>query len=600
MHDHQSREVRDKLMLRDLKRVMGIIDQLDRYVTDVSGVCHEILNTFAQRIGAAKAAIFVADDSVYERTSRTMKTNKLLSRFKDMISEDSEVQGEYSNKQSMFVCAAQNGLGEEAERHTFSCDLKNTFITDACSAEPFSVTDVYGEDIDDDYMPGLQACGLEGYGLFSWIPLYDNMEKRLLALVGFDCKEFSPEDQSYIEWLMPQCLRALRSAVWYGRMSNARVDLERQIEKLSTLYDVGKALNDIDDRNKLLRDILQYAAQIANAQKGSIMLLEDSPGANAGSGAELVVSVVYGIDPDIAEKISRGEVKTKRFKIGEGIAGQVAQSKKPIVINNTSKSAKFVSKDTSNVSSILCVPLIVHEDLLGVLNITNKSGNAPFTSDDLQIIQQVAEQAAVAIHNAHLYELAVTDGLTKVFIRRHFFAKFADEIKRVLRSNSNLSLIMLDIDFFKAVNDTYGHQCGDYVLSEVAMCLRGTLRDVDILGRYGGEEFAVVLIDSNAEGARRAANRIQNTLENHKFIWNNSDEEDAEPLELRISVSIGIACYPQHASSQSELMRYADAAMYYSKHTGRNRSTIYNEKVQEFMEDAKAREAEAAEAASHR
>ncbi|MGM9998332.1 MAG: diguanylate cyclase [Candidatus Bruticola sp.] len=576
-NDHRRTLVR----LRNSKLIIGVIDRLDAAISNLEVVGRIFVDTLVGRLNAKKAAIFVSDTKKESASYDRQNTRNGEDPIYKYLGKLTNGVQEADNDDKVFHCIYQVNLDISQQDFSFMPNMQSMFWLDACNGHPFSTADDISGRHAALYADNLAECNLDNLGLYYWIPLLHRLDNSVLGIIGLDISDPEPLEAEFIEQLTAQGIRALRNAIWYKQLEASRVALARQVHKLETLYDVGKALSAIDDRNHLLKDILKYAAGIVKAQKGSIMLLEESTG-------DLVVSVVHGIDPETEDKILRGIYKTRSFKMGEGIAGQVAKTRLPVIINNTADNPMFVRNASSNVSSIMCVPLVVHDDLQGVLNITNKEMGAPFTSDDLQIILQVADQAAVALYNAHLYELAVTDSLTKVFIRRHFFSKFSEEIRRVNRSMASLSLLMLDIDFFKSVNDTYGHQCGDYVLYEVALVLRKALRDVDIIGRYGGEEFAVVLIDSGVEGAMKAACRIQRSLEEHQFTW--KTEESGGELELRISVSIGISCHPQHASSQSDLIKAADAALYYSKHHGRNRATVYSEKVNEFMESLKKKE----------
>lgn len=557
--------------LRNANLLLGVTDRLDAAITNIDLIGRILVDTFVARFGAKRAAIFIAEISATpQHTPSATPEGDLLAPYVETFKRQLI---QTSLKTEAYACVYQLNV-PSAQRVRFVPHQHSLFWLEACNGRPFSSADATGHCQALPYQSSMRECQLDDLGLYYWIPLLNPLDNQVLGLIGLDITAQYSLESEFIERLTAQGVRALRNAVWYRQLESSRIALARQVSKLETLYDVGRALSAIDDRDHLLKDILRYAAEIVHAQKGSIMLLEEASN-------ELVVSVVYGIDADTEEKILRGLYQTKRFKIGEGIAGQVAQSRRPVVLNNPTTSKMFVHTATSNVTSILCVPLVVHDDLQGVLNITNKELGQPFTNDDLQIILQVADQAAMALYNAHLYELAVTDGLTKVFIRRHFFSKFAEELKRATRTHADLSLLMIDIDFFKKVNDTYGHQCGDYVLAELAAVLRAQLRDLDIIGRYGGEEFAILLVESNAVGALIAATRIQSALEEHIFQWQPEGQE--EKIELRISVSIGVASYPDHASDQRELLQRADEALYYSKRQGRNRTSLYGEKVRQLM-----------------
>lgn len=430
----------------------------------------------------------------------------------------------------------------------------------ARSGEPFPVVGFGGKPL---YQSVMDEAGMGDLKLTYWVPLPNKDTEDLIGIVCLDTVAKSPAQTRFLSVLAALGARAIHNAMLFQELEESKIHLSRQMHKLRMLYDVGRALSVVDNRNYLLTKILQQAASIAKAEKGSIMLFDDAS-------EKLVVQVVFGIGAELEQRILKGEIETTVLRRGEGIAGKVAQSGVPIVVNHVNQNpAGFVQADRSKVSSILCVPLKLHKDVIGVLNITNKKDGESFSDDDLQIIEQVADQAAVAIHNSRLYELAVTDGLTKVYIRRHLFQRLSEELKRATRYEWPTTILMIDIDHFKKINDTFGHPCGDRVLGEVARILKQSVRDSDLVGRYGGEEFCVVLTTTDIEGGRRVARRMHAMLEELDITW------DGQPV--RVAVSGGMANYPEHASSLTDLIRFADTALYYSKRHGRNKTTIYNE-----------------------
>ena len=378
-----------------------------------------------------------------------------------------------------------------------------------------------------------------------------------------------------------------------AELEETREGHEHQINKLQMLYDVGRALSVIDNRTELLKQILGHASEIVQAEKGSVMLLNDQ--------RRLEVIVVKGIDEIIADKIMHGKIRTTTLALGEGIAGRVAQTGQPILINDITdinhtsshklpKSVIFVKSKTSHVSSILCVPLRTHNEIIGVINITNKKDGKMFTEDDQRIVEQIADQASVAIHNARLYELATTDSLTKVLVRHQLFMRLDEELKRLSRSHDrkSVSVIMVDIDFFKSINDRFGHPFGDKVLIAVADTLRSSLRNLDSICRYGGEEFCIILPETDLSGAIPVSRRIFRKLEQ-------LDLQSDDGTQVRVSVSGGIASCNNYElinsdslqgpnyrltavkTTVSDLIKQADTALYYSKQHGRNQFTAYRD-----------------------
>jgi diguanylate cyclase (GGDEF)-like protein len=206
-------------------------------------------------------------------------------------------------------------------------------------------------------------------------------------------------------------------------------------------------------------------------------------------------------------------------------------------------------------------------DYVGVISIVRAGHD--FTETERDLFSYLVGQAAVSIENANLHETvqrqAVTDELTGLFNLRHFHDSLDGEIERSRRFNSPVGLAMLDIDDFKSVNDTYGHQQGDLVLLEVARCLRSLSRDIDEPARYGGEELAVILPQTDLGGAQLLAERMRATIEGLSI--SRLDGRGA----LRVTASFGVASLPMSATDKESLIAAADAALYRAKRAGKNR-----------------------------
>ncbi len=185
-----------------------------------------------------------------------------------------------------------------------------------------------------------------------------------------------------------------------------------------------------------------------------------------------------------------------------------------------------------------------------------------------------AEQLALGLQRLCLYrtveESATHDGLTGLLVRRYFLQRFRDELERVKRRSAPAAFLMIDLDRFKTVNDTYGHLVGDVVLREVAQQIRSSVREVDLVGRYGGEEFEVVLPEADLGLSLQIAERIRRAVES--AVIRAYDEE------VRITVSIGVSIFPQDAGTPAELIEKADEALYRAKESGRNKTIAWEKK----------------------
>ena len=210
-------------------------------------------------------------------------------------------------------------------------------------------------------------------------------------------------------------------------------------------------------------------------------------------------------------------------------------------------------------------PLVVDHTLQGFLLVDHLSGEA------VERCGILVSQFALAVRRIRLYErvqeLAIRDGLTGLFVRRHFLSRLQEEVARAARHELPLTFLMVDLDHFKAINDAHGHLVGDTVLRELAAILRTQVREVDLLGRYGGEEFGIALLETGADQGQVAAERIRQVVA--QTVFRAYDER------LSITVSVGLATFPKDASSAGELVERADCAMYRAKQSGRNHVSVY-------------------------
>jgi diguanylate cyclase (GGDEF)-like protein len=214
--------------------------------------------------------------------------------------------------------------------------------------------------------------------------------------------------------------------------------------------------------------------------------------------------------------------------------------------------------------------------VIGVLNLSDKLTGEIFAEEDLRVLEGVAVQATIAIERSSYYQqsqelrkISITDSLTGLLNRRYFQERLAEEVDRATRHGHPLSLIMIDIDHFKAYNDANGHPAGDKALMLVGRALRGSIRAIDVVSRFGGEEFAVILPETQKEKAEEIGERIRREVEGLYFAG-----EESLPLG-RLTVSLGVAGFPEDAGDLKSLIQKSDQALYLAKDQGRNRIVTY-------------------------
>ncbi|HAJ79828.1 MAG TPA: hypothetical protein DCO75_08650 [Fibrobacteres bacterium] len=268
-------------------------------------------------------------------------------------------------------------------------------------------------------------------------------------------------------------------------------------------------------------------------------------------------------------------IKNVRIPIGSGIVGKAGFDNKIFISGDvTSYDAGLMYySGTEMIKSLIAAPVqLPGRELTGMLVVDSQEQNA-FRDEHKEIMRRFSFIAAALISNVRMRKymevMAVTDGLTQLVNHKQFQQQLSMEIERSHRYSRPVSMLMMDIDHFKKINDTYGHTVGDIVLKEVARCIRESVRTNDIAARYGGEEFAVIIPDANQEKAFTTAERIRKKVELNSVLAGNST--------IRVTLSAGCASYPLQAKSQQELVERADRALYYSKEHGRNRSSIYTE-----------------------
>ncbi|MGB9735342.1 MAG: diguanylate cyclase [bacterium] len=335
-------------------------------------------------------------------------------------------------------------------------------------------------------------------------------------------------------------------------------ELEETVKELTMLYSFSQYIITTVDLNELLRMITSGIVNTLKYKECAILLKEDS-----------ILRVVSAFGFEDNDKLIGIE-----FNLQEGISGSVASTGESILINDTSKESRYLhyKGQDHKEGSFLSVPLKYKNSVIGVLNVSNDIPNS-LTRKDVDFLAAISAQIAVVIENARLYEqtkeLSITDDLTGLFNRRHMRTVLDREWERARRYSLPLSLLMMDLDFFKDYNDKYGHLKGDEALTLLAQIIRMNIRGIDVPVRYGGEEFLIILPDTNVNGAMATAEKLRRSIAD-AFTQNNIST---------LTISVGVVSYPDEVfDTVNEFLYASDIALYQAKKSGRNTIVKYDSK----------------------
>ena len=441
---------------------------------------------------------------------------------------------------------------EDIDGAAFSFHLSRGIIWQlACQGQPISVVDVDGRER---FPAVFEASGLRRFHSVLWQPMV--MESQPVGIIALgpkrDGRGYSYQDEEFLRTLGEQAAVAVSSLTLYQQLEAKQQILDRTIRNLSVLYDISQAASQVENMNLLLLQILDRAIERVDAQRGSILLHDRNADV-------LRVQVVRGLDdPNVEEAINRGEMDRQTVRPGHGITGKVF-AERTLYVANEDEQAAMQSR------SIVCLPLLIGDECIGVLNLTNKRSGG-FDHDDIEILQAISSQTALTIQKADLYQLAVTDELTSLYVRRYLLRRIDEELARFGRYGAPFSVLLLDVDHFKSVNDLHGHDAGDAVLRALAHALRDEARETDVVARYGGEEFVVLMPETRCEGALIAAERLRARIEGLEIATRAAD--------VRVTVSLGVAEVCEDDMKSDVLLKRADNALYLAKRSGRNQSCI--------------------------
>jgi diguanylate cyclase (GGDEF)-like protein len=333
-------------------------------------------------------------------------------------------------------------------------------------------------------------------------------------------------------------------------------DLKRQLARLSLFHDVGKTLASTLDTQRILQAIMEKISDLFQPDTWSLLMVDEKT-------QELYFEIAIGS--------GAAALKDVRLKMGEGIAGWVAAHGEPVLIEDVKRDPRFTSRfdelTHSDTRSVVCVAIKGREKVLGVIELVNCLGRESFNADDIPILMNLADFVAIALENARyiqkIHELTITDDCTALYNARHLNFVLDAEIYRSSRYGFEFSVVFIDLDHFKQVNDTHGHLIGSKLLWSIGDLLKCNLHMIDHGFRYGGDEFVVLLPQTSKLDALHVVQRVRKLLNSTIYFVE-------EGLNIKVTASFGVASFPADGRTRKEILHMADEAMYLVKNTTRD------------------------------
>ncbi len=371
-------------------------------------------------------------------------------------------------------------------------------------------------------------------------------------------------------------LKEHQQELWLSEIEKEEVENTEKLEKIvgivegnkkkivnyRKINDVARKLTSALEKKEIVKVISEALSQIIESKDVSFTMLIKNEEGNTFSSV---------LDEENIPSVFGNHIK---FYKNDPFDDWIEKNKYTLIIKNIDDDFRFktLRRDWIKFKSMIAVPLIENKNIIGILKFYSERPDV-FDKEDARILNYLGDLCTTALQNAQLYlktkELAIRDGLTGLYMRRYFVERLDEEIKRSTELKEALSYLMIDIDHFKDCNDTHGHQFGDKVLKFLGGFLKDSLRDVDIIGRYGGEEFAVILPNTHKNGAVFVAERLRQSFEKQVIQVN-------ENQAMKLTLSIGGVEYKEGVK-MLELINMADKALYHSKQTGRNKVTFWED-----------------------
>jgi diguanylate cyclase (GGDEF)-like protein len=333
---------------------------------------------------------------------------------------------------------------------------------------------------------------------------------------------------------------------------------ERRLNEQRILNSISHVLNRSLTLCELLKTSLNLVSKVLNAERGFVVLCDQSQ---------------YKIYAErYFDDISWSNDDTNIKSYSQTLVKSCFKQNEVIIVGDTELNTAL--KDLADVKngggrSIAVIPLVQDKTVVGVIYLDNQQLPHNFDVQQIPFLTTYAAHTSIALHNTLLYKRAITDDLTQLFTRQHIDEGLEQEIRQAQNNNQELSILILDLDHFKGVNDTYGHTTGDQVLQVFSSILTTHIRENDMAGRFGGEEFVVILPNTNRKAAKDIAEGIRKAIESERI--------NKEGQLIKITVSIGVASYQKaHGNKALLLFEDADKALYQAKEQGRNQTVCFS------------------------
>jgi len=393
-----------------------------------------------------------------------------------------------------------------------------------------------------------------------FIPVVNRGEIAAILAVGerWDGKLYTVEDMHLLESITAQVAASLEKEYYHEQ-------LQEQDKEITLLNRLGAIVTSSMSIDSIFEGFVGELRKMVDFDWATIALVDDD---------ELHILA-------LASNIESPWKSAQRMPLAGTATEHVCRERKMVYEPDLLAHQRFVTGKhhiEQGVRSIVYLPLQIKEECIGSLIVASQERDA-FSARQLRLLEQVAQQIATPIENSQLYAKAEqrsrVDELTGLFNRRHFEERMKEEISRHGRQGSVFSVFILDLDGFKTYNDIYGHPSGDVVLGDVAKIIRGSIRNADQAFRYGGDEFIVILPDTNVSAANLVAERLRVTL-----------ADEMKKREIAVTCSIGLADYPSDGVISGELVTVADTALYFAKRTGGNRVYLSSKVLSEPADDS--------------